>query len=85
MLFVTVFLTGCGTFLSRTGDNFFGAYPYQAVGTDVAYVAEGHMEMKVATFLSIPFDTVLDTLLLPPDLIFWLKGKEKDGLLSGVH
>lgn len=38
VLFVTVFLMGCGTFLSRTGDNFFGAYPYKAIGTDVAYV-----------------------------------------------
>ena len=71
--------------LSRSGNNSFGAYLYQAVGTDVAYVVEGHLELKIGAFLSVPFDIVLDTLFLPPDLIFWLKGKEKDGFLSVVH
>jgi uncharacterized protein YceK len=75
-------LPGCGTMLSRTGNTSLGAYPYQAVGTDVAVVAVEKPDLKVLALVSIPIDVVLDTLLLPPDLILWVVGRKKDGLDS---
>jgi len=75
-------LTGCGTVVSRTGSHSFGAYPYQAVATDVAVVAVEKPDVKVLAFFSIPFDLILDTLFLPPDLLFWIGGNKKDGLDS---
>lgn len=80
-----IFLTGCGTMQTRMGDHFFGAYPYQAVGKDITDVVDGHAELKAIAVVSIPFDIVLDTFFLPPDLILWIKGKEKDGVLSDVN
>ena len=79
---ITVMLTGCGTLVSRTGHTSFGAYPYQAIGTDVAVVAVEKPDVKVLAFISIPLDLVLDTILLPPDLILWIAGHKKDGLDS---
>ncbi len=82
ILLIVLTLTGCGTVVSRTGSKSFGAYPYQAVATDVAVVAVEKPEVKVLAFFSIPFDLILDTLFLPPDLIFWIGGNKKDGLDS---
>ncbi len=79
-LLLTILLTGRGTLVSRTGNTSFGAYPYQGVGTDVAVVAVEKPEVKVLAFISIPLDLVLDTLLLPPDLMLWIAGHKKDGL-----
>jgi uncharacterized protein YceK len=78
-------LTGCGTILTRTGHHSFGAYPYNAVGMDVAVVAVEKPNLKVLAFVSIPADLVLDTLFLPPDVIMWIAGKHKDGMMSDVH
>lgn len=81
-LSLTVLLTGCGTLVSRTGHTSFGAYPYQAVGTDVAVIAVEKPEVKMLAFVGIPLDLVLDTVLLPPDVILWIAGNKKDGLDS---
>jgi len=81
-LSLTVLVTGCGTLVSRTGHTSFGAYPYQAVGTDVAVIAVEKPEVKGLAFISIPLDVVVDTVLLPPDLILWIAGHKKDGLDS---
>lgn len=82
LLLAAILISGCGTLCSRTGKTSFGAYPYQAVGTDVAAVAVEKPELKALAFVSIPLDLVLDTLFLPPDLILWVAGNKKDGLLS---
>ena len=81
-LLLTVLLSGCGTVGTRLGHTSFGAYPYQAIATDVEAVAEADVpgEIRILAFLSFPFDLVLDTLLLPPDLILWAAGHKKDGL-----
>ncbi len=79
---LTALLSGCGTLVSRTGHTSFGAYPYQAVGTDVAVIAVEKPEVKVLAFVSIPLDLVFDTVLLAPDLILWIAGHKKDGLDS---
>ena len=80
-MLLTALLTGCGTFLTRTGNQPFGAYPYHAVGIDVIVVAyEKTVSYKAVAFISIPFDIVLDTILLPPDLYFIIvEGEKKDG------
>lgn len=82
LLLTAILITGCGTLLSRTGNTSFGAYPYQAVVGDAVLVAVEEPDVKALAFVSIPLDLVLDTLFLPPDLIYWVAGKKKDGLLS---
>lgn len=74
-------ISGCGTVMSRGGDNFFGAYPYQSTATDVGMC--GSTETIGAGLPSIPFDLILDTVFLPFDLGFWASGQHKDGILSG--
>lgn len=74
-------LNGCGTFDTRGGDVSFGGYPYQAVGSDFSTLAQEreYPEAYAMMLLTLPFDFVLDTLFLPPDLVLWAMGREKDG------
>src|SRR2546423_12809825 len=84
-LLLTMLTSGCGTLVSRTGQTSFGAYPYQAVGTDAAVVAVEKPDLKILAFVSIPLDLAVDTLLLPPDVVLWVAGHKKDGLMSDVQ
>ena len=78
-------LTGCGTFSTRTGSKHFGAPPYGAVIYDVDVISNRRPAAKCLAALNVPFDLVLDTLLLPVDLCFWAVGQEKDGFLGSVE
>ena len=86
-------MPGClGTYLSRTGGNGCGKYPYLAIVYDVEvplHVMDQPHESwgsKTAAvifgILSVPFDLALDTVLLPLDLIAWPLGGEK-GFMGG--
>jgi uncharacterized protein YceK len=77
---ITVMASGCGTVMSRGGENFFGAYPYQSTAADVGMC--GSTETIGAGLPSFPFDLILDTVFLPLDLGFWVAGQHKDGILS---
>lgn len=76
--------SGCGTILSRSGDRPVGAYPYQAVAVDVRILRESSPESRHVddaigwTGVTIA-DALIDTVLLPVDLVFWLFGVHKDG------
>jgi uncharacterized protein YceK len=76
-------LSGCGTIVSRTGEQKFGAYPYQAVGTDVVLLFLPPITIPAA--VSLPADAIIDTILLPADLIHWADGDKKDGFLSDLN
>jgi uncharacterized protein YceK len=85
---LSVSLTGCGTIVSRCQAPHFGAYPYEGVLIDCVAPAglltgsrlstSDRLGFSAAFIASLPFDAVLDTLLLPPDLIFWIAGKHKE-------
>ena len=77
---IIVVTSGCGTVMTRGGDNFFGAPLYQATVADVGMC--GSTETIGAGLPSFPFDLVLDTVFLPFDLVFWATGQHKDGILS---
>ena len=78
-----VLLTGCGTMCTRLGHTSFGAYPGQAIAADIEAVATGPTDIMVLAFVvSVPFDIVLDTLFLAPDLVLWAAGHKKDGIAS---
>lgn len=84
-----LFLSGCGTLMSRTCNDWsFGLPVYSAVKIDIvgpAWIASqtggwswGMGSCSVLVFgLSLPFDVVLDTLFLPPDIIMGLRGGMK--------
>lgn len=74
--------------LSRAHGDFLGAPPGAAVATDVLLmvmaVDDGGTTDAVAAgfaagLLSLPFDLVVDVVLLPADLIGWAFGLEKHG------
>ncbi|HEY9049939.1 MAG TPA: YceK/YidQ family lipoprotein [Gammaproteobacteria bacterium] len=84
----TVFLSGCfGTYNTRIMDHnqakdtsWAGKYPYQAVALDVDAAANprhGGAIVTIISIISIPLDLVVDTILLPVDLIMWPLGFEK--------
>ena len=91
--FCAVILTtvsACGTFDSRLAGGLVGAYPLQAVGTDlwlIAQVGQGERVlmgllvngrgMMVCGLLSLPIDVVLDVMLLPCDVVAWILGIRK--------
>jgi uncharacterized protein YceK len=65
-------------------DSFVGAYPYSAVGTDLVLFGENlgkpaHLGGFIAlpSLISIPLDLVVDSILLPIDLITWPFGLRK--------
>ncbi len=92
-LFVTVLLfTSCiGTISTRTGGDHIGRYPYQALYIDFYEMPQEliHKDENLAIvplfIFSFPFDLVIDTVLLPADLITWPFGYEKGGFLDGIH
>lgn len=81
-IFMACSLSGCGTIVSRTGDQKYGAYPYQAVAADVALLFIPPITILAAA--SFPADAVLDTIFLPADLIHWADGDKKDGFFSDL-
>ena len=77
---------GCGTLATRTNnDHSFGFPPYAAVSSDVteANWISGQADWSVSTLawtcygITLPFDFVIDTLLLPADLVTGLCGHDK--------
>jgi hypothetical protein len=80
---------GCGTAGTRVlCDRSFGAYPYQGVAIDFTLIPAssdqpGHPTEEgincATAILSIPLDLVVDTVLLPVDLVYWGQGKHKGG------
>ena len=78
---LSVTLTGCGTYIGRANAPHFGAYPYEEVLSDCVMIRYFYYQrdapLLVGCVASIPFDAVLDTLLLPVDLPFWVAGKHK--------
>jgi uncharacterized protein YceK len=96
ILVIPLFVTGCGTIMTRGDENVtFGAYPYQAVANDVCYwipesfhqpghpVAEG-VDLGTA-ILSIPIDLTVDTILLPLDIGYWIAGQKKNSGGPSLH
>ena len=92
LLLSSAALTGCdGTMYSRgQGPYAVGKYPFHAFATDIWFMsqvsgpgkAEIGMEGTGSTIffwglVSLPFDTVLDTVLLPVDLVAWAFGASK--------
>lgn len=68
-------------------ESWFGSYPYRAVVDDVEIVAWSGGSIPdspalgsigvLAGIVSIPFDIVVDTVLLPVDTVGWICGKKK--------
>ena len=85
--------TGCGTLITRGGNERFGAYPFQGVGEDMtmlvkvpkAIVHPDGIGEAILVIVSLPCDLIADTVLLPVDAIWWIRGKKKDGWLSSTH
>ena len=83
---VLLILQSCmGTGFTRLQDgSFAGKYPYSAVGADAVMVKEAFGRpvdhgggFALVGIISFPLDIVLDTILLPVDLIAWPFGFEK--------
>ena len=77
-------LSGCllGTAYSRSGgENSFGKYPYMAIAVDVK--AMGSPAAAGWGVLSIPLDLVIDTVLMPVDLVLWPLGYTKEKIKGG--
>lgn len=72
---------------NRPDESWFGSYPYRAVVDDVEIIAWSGGSIPdspawgsvgiLAGIVSIPFDLVVDTVLLPVDAIGWICGKKK--------
>ena len=88
-------MPGClGTIGTRTGGDGVGKYPYMAVAADVAFPIHYFNEPNeswgsitaaaIVGIISIPLDFVIDTVLLPVDLIAWPLGGKK-GFLGGTN
>ena len=80
-------LSGCvGTIITRAdgeGSNIIGAYPYQAVYSDCVVVAnprDGGWRFSVFGVLSVPLDIVIDSVMLPFDLVAWPMGLHKNSI-----
>lgn len=82
-------LNGCfGTYATRFMANdrskdtsWVGKYPYQSIASDfntAAHPRHGGAVITMISIVSIPFDLVVDTILLPVDLILWPMGLKKD-------
>ncbi len=75
-------LSGCGTLMSRGSGSILGAYPFQAVATDVAMMSgayeSDYEKWLMLGLVSTPVDLVLDLVLSPIDLIAWGMGARKE-------
>jgi hypothetical protein len=96
MVLIIFSLFGCmGTLTTRVykhndvEPDFVGAYPFSGLANDVKHVIKGNGEnhvpvpdgfTRMVSFLSIPFDIVVDAILLPADLIAWPFGLKKGWL-----
>ena len=91
ILLLLICSSGCGTFITRTGSQHFGAFPYQSVGVDVEIASSTFIKPDAGAYglgyglISVLPDLAIDTILLPVDLIWWARGKAKNGFLSGVE
>jgi len=72
--------------MTRVSEDPFGAYPLQGVAFDfymgnevVGNSIQNHEDPDQLLYplLSLPFDLVIDVILLPADLIAWPLGYEK--------
>ncbi len=78
-------LSSCGTVVSRVHADHIGAYPGEAILFDAWLIAapfsgaasEPGARALLLGLLSLPFDAVLDVLLLPADLVGWPFGLRK--------
>lgn len=87
-------LACCGTMMTRERGDRFGAYPFAAVASDLIWmsrIGEGLQEnprvpalllngpgLFVSGLLSLPIDLLLDSTMLPFDLVGWAMGGRKD-------
>lgn len=83
--------SSCGTGYTRGYErSVFGAYPFYAVGHDFYWIGKafgppqellgtqaGNAWCFIGGLLSLPFDLVLDAVLLPIDLGAWIAGYHK--------
>jgi uncharacterized protein YceK len=70
--------SGCrGTVETRTACSFVGKYPMEAVKFDINDIASGYRRDVIAGVCCLPFDFVVDVVLIPFDLMFWPMGFEK--------
>ena len=91
VIFLIFFLSGCiGTAttrcLSKNG-SVFGSKPYQAVSQDIEFNKENEttLDKFYMLFLFLPVDAIIDTILLPVDLIAIPFGKKKEvGFLDPI-
>jgi uncharacterized protein YceK len=74
-------LSGCGTAGSRFHGAVVGGLPFQAVAFDVlAASATGAPDAGVRWLqglVSLPFDLVIDAVLMPADVVAWIFGVHK--------
>lgn len=72
---VAIFAAGCGTIMTRGGEPTFGGYPYQAVANDLTVWIPNSFKFDdlnpALPIISAPFDLVVDTALLPVDILCW--------------
>ena len=79
--------SGCGTVSTRYQSfsdkcTFFGGRPYEAVVQDAAICdCASDWTIVLGAIVAMPFDTALDTILLPPDLVAWACGHHKNPAL----
>jgi len=67
--------------MTRTYNKPFGAYPYDATCLDIAVIAKpAEADSRVGMSFCLVGDALLDTVLLPIDLVFWSFGVHKDWL-----
>jgi uncharacterized protein YceK len=72
--------SGCLGTLGTRSTKAIGAYPYEAVYSDVRDPWREGPSAIPFDMLSLPFDIVVDTVLLPFDSIGWCFGQRKSGL-----
>ncbi len=94
LLACVVLLSGCtGTMLTRSSrpmdhadpapHNMFGGYPFQAVVVDYQIESASQNDGNTyEVFAALAVDLVVDTVLLPIDLIAWAFGCHKRSLIS---
>ena len=89
LVLILVMNCGCATVITRGGRHPFGAYPYQAASLDIRALPSArpdeskviHTSQKI---LLTAADGLVDTILLPLDLIFWAFGVHKDGAFRNM-
>ncbi|MCA8952189.1 MAG: hypothetical protein KDE27_21950 [Planctomycetes bacterium] len=79
--FALTVLSGCGTMMTRSSGEPFGAYPLEAPLADCMMIAGGYGpsygKALVFGLVSLPVDLALDVALCPVDLLAWALGTRK--------